>query len=324
MVGAHLTALLLSEGYSNVTVVARSPEKTYLLKKILKHKGVLNKWKELNVAVGELSDYRWVKELIQPGDVIFHCAAAVFLKGSITDLIENNLTIAHIVSQVAAENQAKMIVNISSIAALDENTDSIDETSIPTTLDGKSGYSLSKFYCENEINRISWSDTEVIHVNPSIILGIGNWRDSSSKLFRVAARGFKYYTEGVVGYVSVNDVAKAMLLLSHCEKAVGERFVLNAENLSFKELFDKMAREFGKEPPQIKISDTLIKTISLLLRGIDKLGIKTSLSGGWTESLIETKRYDGNKIRSFVEFEYEPIDSIVAQCVAAYKEDAKI
>jgi len=53
------------------------------------------------------------------------------------------------------------------------------------------------------------------------------------------------------GYVDVKDVAKAMFLLMESD-ITGERFTLNSENLSYKQLFEMMAMALSVPPPKYK------------------------------------------------------------------------
>ena len=50
------------------------------------------------------------------------------------------------------------------------------------------------------------------------------------------AKGISFYTEGVMGFVDVRDVAEIMVLLMDVEMK-NERFIISSENLSYKELF---------------------------------------------------------------------------------------
>jgi dihydroflavonol-4-reductase len=85
---------------------------------------------------------------------------------------------------------------------------------------------------------------DAVIVNPSIVLGPGNWNAGSSRLFKTVWDGLRFYTKGVTGYVDVKDVVKAMLLLMKDEnfgKCKNQRFLLNSENWSYQKLFNHIA-----------------------------------------------------------------------------------
>jgi len=58
---------------------------------------------------------------------------------------------------------------------------------------------------------------EAVIVNPSIIIGPGVRGKGSMAMFDKIAKGLKFYTRGVTGYVDVRDVVKAMIILMESE-----------------------------------------------------------------------------------------------------------
>ena len=114
-------------------------------------------------------------------------------------------------------------------------------------------YGKSKYLGELEVWRGIGEGLQALIVNPSIILGGNNWDSGSAAIFKTAYNEFKWYTEGITGFVDVGDVARAMILLMNSEIS-GQRFILSAENLSYKEIFSSIAKCFGKKPPPKKVS----------------------------------------------------------------------
>ena len=85
-------------------------------------------------------------------------------------------------------------------------------------------------------------------VNPSTIIGYGDWNLSSCAIFKSVYEGFPWYTNGVNGFVGVEDVAKAIAMLIDTE-IVAERFIVNGDNWSFRQLFDTIADGFRTKHP---------------------------------------------------------------------------
>ena len=67
-------------------------------------------------------------------------------------------------------------------------------------------------------------------INPSVILGDGNWRSDSSSLFNTLYSGLKFYTK-VFGFVDVKDVSPVCKLTE--SEISGERFIISSENKSY-------------------------------------------------------------------------------------------
>ena len=84
--------------------------------------------------------------------------------------------------------------------------------------------------------RASAEGIDVVIVNPSVILGPGDWSKGSSQMFKKSYNGLSFYTEGVTGFVDVLDVSKITIDLLFSE-IVNERFIVSSENLSLQTFF---------------------------------------------------------------------------------------
>ena len=51
---------------------------------------------------------------------------------------------------------------------------------------------------------------QAVIINPSIILGLGDWSHGSAQIFKSVYDEFPWYTNGVTGFVDVLDVVEAM------------------------------------------------------------------------------------------------------------------
>ena len=144
---------------------------------------------------------------------------------------------------------------ISSIAALGRNTttDIVDEDCKFKISDKEGNYALSKYYSEIEVWRGSQEGLDVVILNPSVILGPGNWTKGSSQIFQKIYDGLKYYTSGSTGYVDVTDVAECAIILLQSD-IKNERFIINGENLKYRELFDMIAEGFNKKKATVKVT----------------------------------------------------------------------
>ena len=91
---------------------------------------------------------------------------------------------------------------------------------------------------------------KAVIVNPSIVLGPGDWNRSSGRIVKSVWDGLKFYTLGVTGFVDVRDVVKATIKLMEGE-IIGERYIISSENLSYKKVFGMIANAFNKKPPNI-------------------------------------------------------------------------
>ena len=98
-----------------------------------------------------------------------------------------------------------------------------------------------------------------------------------------------------------------------------ERFIINAGNISFKALFEKMAAHFKVKSPGIRISKkTLmlfakIEAVRSLLAGSEPLITRE------TAQIAETRFfYDNKKIKKILNFEFQSIDNTLEWCCYYY------
>ena len=164
-------------------------------------------------------------------------------------------------------------------------------------------------------------ETNAVIINPSIILGPGNWNSGSSRLIKSVWDGLKFYTKGVNGYVDVRDIAKTMILLMNSE-IKSERFIVSSENIDYQSLFNYIAAGLNKTPPKYKAA----KFLSELVWRADK--IKTSILK--TKPLItkETARtanaksyYSNEKIISAINYKFIPISQSIEHICKLFIQD---
>ena len=83
-------------------------------------------------------------------------------------------------------------------------------------------------------------------VNPSVIIGPCEWDKSSGVIFKSILDGMPFYTLGTNGFVDVRDVSRAMIELADSDIR-NERFILNGDNLVFRDMFNLVANALGKK-----------------------------------------------------------------------------
>jgi dihydroflavonol-4-reductase len=180
---------------------------------------------------------------------VYHCAGLVsFSPSDERKLFNINVQgTANIVNACLYANVQKLI-HVSSVAALGRirPNEPVDETMYWTEETSNSKYGQSKYLGEMEVWRAVAEGLQANVVCPSIILGCGNWEEGSTKLFKTAFDNFPWYSEGITGFVDVVDVARAMILLME-KDIVNERFIISAENKSYKDILHSISKHFNKK-----------------------------------------------------------------------------
>lgn len=209
---------------------------------------ILNKveWVE-----GDVLDVVSLGEAMKGVTSVIHAAAIVsFSKHNRKEMYSVNVDGTANVVNAALENNVQRLVHVSSIAALGRTTttETISEQKKWEDNKNNTHYAISKHHAEMQVWRAFAEGLEGVIINPSTILGYGDWHQSSCAIFRNAYKNFPWYTKGVNGFVGVEDVAEAavQLLLSNINQ---KRLIVNANNWPFQKLFNCIADGFGKKHP---------------------------------------------------------------------------
>lgn len=264
---------------------------------------------------GDILDIISLEEALQGIQQVYHCAAIVSFNPQKTkSLFQTNVEgTANVVNACIAAGVQKLLY-VSSVAAIGRlNRDgAIDEKVQWTPKANNSAYGKSKYLAEMEVWRGVGEGLDAVIVNPSIILGAANWDGGSSQIFKTVYNEFPWYTDGVTGFVDVVDVVKAMMLLMESPVSA-ERFILNAENLPFHQLFTKIANCFGKRPPHRRVSSFLAGMIWRWEAVKYKLTGKSPLLTRETAASAQAKVFfnNGKLLKYFPNFKYTAINDTI-------------
>ena len=252
---------------------------------------------------------------------VYHCAA--FISFDPKDYIEMRKINIHgtaIIVNLSVDAKIEKLCFVSSIAAVGDSLkgDIIDEENEWNKELDNSGYSITKFGAEMEVWRASQEGIDVVIVNPGVILGSGFWKSGSGKLFSQVYNIFKYYTEGITGFVSVQDVVKPMIQLMKSD-VKNERFILVSENKSFKEIFFLIADTFVKKRPSRKVKPWQTAIAWRVAWVLSKItGKEPLLSKYSAKSAHSISEYSSEKIEKTIDFKFEKIEKSIERICENY------
>jgi len=153
----------------------------------------------------------------------------------------------------AAGVKRVVVVSTSGTVAVSRDSARIDDetSSSPLELIAAWPYYRSKYYGERAALEQSGPDFEVVVVNPSLLLGPGDLRESSTQDVRRFIEGsFAVTPRGGLSLVDVRDAAEGTVLALLKGRA-GERYILSAANLTFEAYFGRLARLTGVAAPRM-------------------------------------------------------------------------
>jgi len=250
---------------------------------------------------------------------VYHCAAMVtFDPAKGKTMIKNNVEGTANLVNLCNELRIRLL-QVSSVAAIGEAKpgELINENNHLEDTHTKDSYAISKYESEMEVWRGIAEGLNAVIVNPSMIIGANAGIKGTGQIFEKVRKGFKYYTKGSIGFVDVEDVAKSMIALMNSD-IVAERFIINAENWSYKDLFAETARGFGIKAPQSEATPGMLNWAWRLSSvwsfltgkhaGIDKVSAQAA-----TKNLD----YSNAKIVKTIGIEFKPISQSIKEITAA-------
>jgi nucleoside-diphosphate-sugar epimerase len=257
LVGSHLLQELTSKG-KKVRALRRKSSELAFVKHVF-HAYAENPEQQLKLiewVEGDVLDIFSLEEAMKGVTHIYHNAAVISFNASDREIMKRvNVDGTANVVNVALENKVKKLCHASSIAALGRaKQDGItDENTSWVSSRHNSYYAISKYSGEREVWRGTAEGLDAVVVIPSIIIGLSNINKGSMQLFKSIHNGLPLYTSGTNGYISAKDLVKAQIFLMESD-IVNEKFVISAENLSYKEVAGMIADGFGKKRPSIKVN----------------------------------------------------------------------
>ncbi len=202
---------------------------------------------------GDILDPLSLEDAMEGVSSVIHAAAIVsFDRGDRKRIHQvNEQGTANVVNAMIAAGVDRL-THISSVAAIGRSAVSERVTEEKPWDDNgrQTQYGISKHRAEMEVWRGEAEGLSTVIVNPATVLGYGDWNQSSCRIFRSLYNEFPWYSTGVNGFVSVEDVARAVRCL-HESDIRAERFIVNADNWEFRRLFNAIADAFGKRRPRI-------------------------------------------------------------------------
>jgi nucleoside-diphosphate-sugar epimerase len=258
-------------------------------------------------------------------EFVYHCAAMVSFDPNDEDQMRkiNIEGTANVVNCCLAFD-VKKLCHVSSIAALGDlapHETVVDEESEWNPEMEHSDYAISKFGSEMEVWRGQQEGLKVVVVNPGVILGItifGSWHVGSGKVFETVADGLKFYTNGMTGFVAVNDVVKAMKLLMESEIS-SQKFILVSENWTYQHLTKTIAKKLNIAPPKFGVEKWQTNIFWRIDWLISKMLFKNRiLSKAMSSSLHSKDFYDNSKIKKAIGFEFEPLEKTIGETAVFY------
>jgi nucleoside-diphosphate-sugar epimerase len=273
---------------------------------------------------GDVNDIFSLEDALKDVHTVYHSAAFVsFYPSDKSKMMKVNIEGTANIVNAAMRMGVKRFCHVSSTAALGRVTgdQQLNEDSWWKPSKENSNYAVSKYGAEREVWRAMEEGLDAFIINPSIVLGRGNWKSGSSQMFSQVWKGLPFYVTGTTGFVDVRDVSKAAILLM--EKGVrNERYILNSENLPYRIVFDLIADELSKKRAGIRVTP-LLAEIGWRLEKIKSVftNKRTMITRESARSGLMQWSYANEKIKKEIGIDFIPLKESVSFVCKAFLSD---
>ena len=318
-IGSHIARRYLADGYS-VSVLYR-PQHGY---------GMLADVAErITFMPGDILDIPSLEAAIQPGMDMIHAAAIVSFVPKDRDLMERvNVEGTANVVNVCLKAEVRKLGYVSSVAALGRPAEKGGKSKEPILINeqqkwedspNNSAYAKTKYRAELEVWRGVAEGLNAVMVNPSIVLGAGDWSRSSLQLIKYAYDEKPFYPAGYVNYVDVLDVTDALVQLMQSD-STASRYILNGGTIPYRSLLEQVAAVLGKRPPTMRISPGLTRLLwpmeAVRAWLVGKAPLITRETARSASSIYQ---YDGGSIKQMPGFQYRPLSETLQRVADAFR-----
>jgi dihydroflavonol-4-reductase len=207
--------------------------------------------------VGDLRDPASIERAMAGCEVVFHVAADYRLwVREPEQMYRGNVEGTRAVLEAARKNHVRRLVYTSSVATMGftSNGRPADEES-PVSLDNMIGhYKRSKFMAEEVALAAGRSEMDVVVVNPSTPVGEQDIKPTPTGRIVVdfLKKKFPAYVDTGLNLVDVTECARGHVAALEKGRS-GQRYILGGENLTLKQILDKLGEITGLPSPNLRV-----------------------------------------------------------------------
>lgn len=258
MVGAALTRRLADEGAA-VRILVRESSRLGLIGRAAAR---------VERAVGDVARPDTLAPAFEGITHVYHAAAALGSgrPGDRALLHDVNVAGTGAVVDAARAAGAVRLAHVSSIAALgrtEGDEGPIDETAVWTASPRNTLYATSKHLAELEIHRGIAEGLDAVMVNPAVVFGEAHAGENTRRIAEQVRDGkLPGVPPGGTAVVDVLDVVEGLVRAME-RGGAGERYVLAAENLLWRDVLATLAAALGVMPPRRLVPMPLARALAL-------------------------------------------------------------
>lgn len=194
---------------------------------------------------GDLFLHDVLDEAIKKCDAVIHCAAFIsFDEKDKREMYHVNVTGTENILKHALKHRKRVVfVSTASTMGSPSKTGKLIDEKEPFMFKNISSYSHSKYLAEQLVYHYIIKGLDAVIVNPSTVYGAGDLKGTGPSLYSlISSKPIFFAPPGGCSVIAVTDVVSGIIsALEHGRR--GERYILTAENIRYKILFENIAQE---------------------------------------------------------------------------------
>ena len=317
LLGANLAAAAVKSGH-RVIATKRSGTKVAHLADL-----------EIEWRDAELASRDALAAAFAGAEAVFHCAAAVGVMREVTrEMRETNVTGTQNVIDACIAAGVTRLVHTSSVVAIGLTTNGVPCDETATWNFDREGlldaYAITKHEAEQLVHAAR-DRIDAVIVNPTYMFGPRDARPSSGgMIIKVVQRKVPGWTEGYNNFVDVCDVARGMLAAWQQGRR-GERYILGGHDMTYREVFERIAKVAGVRPPRLRIPLPIAKLVgrvgdAIEARGREPLVNSTQIRYAYTDKF----RFASQKASKELGYAYGPLEPAIADALGWFRQHGMV
>jgi dihydroflavonol-4-reductase len=277
---------------------------------------------------GDVETGRGLDELMRGADLVVHCAAVIGYRRRLAGLMQRvNVLGTRSVVRAALAADVGRLVHVSSIAAfgIAPMPQVRDETSAFLGGELDAPYFDTKADAEGEVDRACAAGLDAVIVNPSAIYGPSEAVSNSSNVIAgILQSGGRVVPPGGINVVTLDSVVDGILAAA-ARGRCGRRYLLVGENLTLKQLVQRVGRAAGQELSPRELPPLpwgLVRGIMNLVEPWvpDRIWFTPDMLAAFGRSMW----FDGSRARDELGLEPGDLDACLAATVEQLRRDGRV
>ena len=307
-VGCHVVRALLERGDQVRVLVRQGADRSAL-------DGL-----HVEMAIGDLRDRASVDRAVAGCHEVYHVAADYRLwVPDPAPMYAANVEGTRNIIEASCEAGVGRIVHTSTVGALGIPHGGIGREDTPVSIDDMTGpYKRSKFMAEQIAMEAARAGAPVVIVNPSTPVGPLDMKPTPTGRIIVdfLNRRMPAYVDTGLNLVDVADAAKGHLLAA-VRGRVGEKYILGGENLTFKQMLERLSHIANLPAPRVRLPYAVAFGFALGAEAVSRVLTHRPPRASVTEVRMSRKHmfFDSSKAKQELGYTPGSIDTALSAAI---------